>query len=47
MQSVLKYYHKIVACDFKSGYDIWLSSKILLFWQCQLVVHITEIYVIS
>lgn len=27
MQNILKYYHKIVVCDFKSGYDICQASR--------------------
>lgn len=41
MQNILKYYHKIVAYDFKSGYDIWQALRIpfvFFFWHCQFVV---------
>jgi len=31
MQNILKYYHKMVAHDFKSGSDICQASRMLVF----------------
>lgn len=50
MQNILKYYHKIVAYDFKSGYDIWQALRIpfvFFFLTLSICSVQREVYVLS